>query len=190
METGAIPRMRSPTLESAPRTGRRARDSVHGSRRRLVSTLCRRGIPSRNRTPPSTGAPRRPARRIGMGPIKLPQEPRIHDERPRHPAALLGPIPLPIHQILKPTTLAPYLQQPSHRPLRVSIDHLRRGRGRHGRRQGRGGVRFHLGNVEDRVDSFHRRGKPEAHRSRVNDLLDPKGTQKTRRQFPGLYLQW
>ena len=69
-----------------------------------------RWVRNRNRTPPSTGDPWRPARCIRMIPVELPQKLRIHDEAPGDPAALLRSIPLPVDKVLETTTIAAHPQ--------------------------------------------------------------------------------
>ena len=75
-----------------------------------------------------------PAWGIRVGAVEVMEEDWGHDLGPGNPALLRSSsIPLPVDQVLESLAVATNLQEPLHRPLRVAIHQLRRGRCGRGR---------------------------------------------------------
>ena len=144
---------------------------------------------NRNRTPPSTGDPWRPARRIRMVTVELPQKSGVHDEFPGNPTALLRSIALPVHEVLESAATASHSEKPPHSPLRMPINHLRWWRSRRRRHQRARGDRFYLGDVENRMDPLHGGGESETYGNRIDNVLNRERSKEPRRQLPGFHLQ-
>ena len=84
-----------------------------------------------------------------MGPVEVRDETDVHDEASRDPGPLLRTIPLPVHQILDPTSMAEESPDSKHR---TAVDELRGGRGRNGRSQRTLLDGFDPGDMESWVD--------------------------------------
>ncbi len=110
-----------------------------------------------------------------MLPVEVSNEPRIEDVAGGDPGSLLWTITLPVDQVLDAPPTAMRANEPLYRVGWVSSDKVRRRRSRGSRNQGALHNWLDFRDVECGVDS-HRPGKLEADCSRVDDLLNFKGT--------------
>ena len=70
---------------------------------------------------------------VRMGSVEVRDKTGVHDEASWDPGALLRAVPLPVHQILGPTSTAAGAEETPDSEQRTSVNELRGRRGRNGR---------------------------------------------------------
>ena len=89
---------------------------------------------------------------VRLGSVEVRDKAGVHDEASWDPGALLRTVPLPVHQILDPTSTAAGAEETPDGEHRTPVDELRGRRGRKGRSQRAFLDGFDPGDMEGWVD--------------------------------------
>ena len=125
---------------------------------------------------------------VRLGSVEVRDKAGVHDEASWDPGALLRTVPLPVHQILDPTSTAAGAEETPDGEHRTPVDELRGRRGRNGRSQRALLDRFDPGDMEGGMDP-HGARKLKAYRHRVYDADYGKKSNELGSQLATLHLE-